>query len=99
MFMLLVHGEFYWIPHALSIIDEETRHLQNILKTFDRLFFFKWTLFLDLFTELSSHICGSDNLIEGAREQAHIGHNIAYSSRCSRRGDISIKSEIMSITY
>ena len=41
IFMLLVHGEFTWIPHALSIIDEETHHLQNILKTFYHVFIFQ----------------------------------------------------------
>ena len=39
--MLLVDGEFTWIPHVLSIIDEETDHFQNILKTFYPVFFFK----------------------------------------------------------
>ena len=41
IFMLLVHGEFTWIPHALSIIDEETHHLQNKLKTFYHVFIFQ----------------------------------------------------------
>ena len=31
------------------------------------------------------------SIIEGARAQAHIDHNIVYSRRCIRRGDISIK--------
>ena len=36
--MLLIHGEFTWIPHALSIIDEETHNLQKMLKTIYRVF-------------------------------------------------------------
>ena len=68
IFMLLVHGGFTWIPHALSIIDKETHHLQNILKTFDRVFVFpKWVPSLDLFIEISSHIYWYDKLIQGAR--------------------------------
>ena len=92
IFTSLVHGGFTWIIYALSIIDEEIHYLQNILKKF-------YMLFLDLFTELSSHRCGSVKLIWGSRMRAHIDHNISYSCRCSRRDDISTKSEIMIITF
>ena len=91
IFMILVHGEFTWIIHVLSIIGEETHQLQNILKTFHCTFFSKWMMSIDLFTEISSHLCGSNKIIEGSRSQAHINHNIAYSCRCSCIGDISIK--------
>ena len=39
--MILFLGEFPWIPHMLSIIDEETHNLQSILKTFCLVFFFQ----------------------------------------------------------
>ena len=99
IFILLVNGGFTWIPYSLSIIDEETHHLQNILKMIDPVFVFpKWMLSLDLFTDLF-HVTGSDKLIQGAKAYARINHNITYSCKCSCRGYISIKSEIMSITY
>ena len=55
----------------LSIIDEETHKLQQILKTFDRVFVFpKYTLSINLYTEISSHRSVSDKVIEGDSTQA-----------------------------
>ena len=69
--MRLVHGDFTWITHMLSIIDEETHNLQQILKTFDRVFVFpKYTLSINLYTEISSHRYVSDKVIEGDSTQA-----------------------------
>ena len=41
IFIILVHGGLIWIPHELSIVDEENHHFKNILKTFDHVFFFQ----------------------------------------------------------
>ena len=71
-------------------------------RTFSKRFtvysFSKWVLYLDIFADISSHRCGYDKLIRGARAQAHIYHNVAYSCRCihrcSCRGDISMKVKL-----
>ena len=97
--ILLAHGQFIWISHVLSIIDEETNHLQNTIKTLDRVFFFPSGCRPSMQSLIFLHITGSDKLIQGPRSQTHLDHNIAYSCIYSRRGDISIESEIMSITY
>ena len=51
-------------------------------------------MYRDLFTEISSHISGSDKLNEGARAQAYLDHNIAYSCRYIHRGIISLKLKL-----
>ena len=56
--------------------------------------FSKWMLSLDLFTEIYSHISGSDQLIYGARAQAHIDHNKACIHGFICRCDISIKMKL-----
>ena len=56
IFIILVNGGFTWIPHALSIIDEETHYLQKMLKKFDPVSIFpKCMPSLDLFNDISSH--------------------------------------------
>ena len=49
-------------------------------------------LSLNLFTELCSHRCGYEKIIDGASAQAHIDHNRA----CSCRGEHRHKRKIMS---
>ena len=51
-------------------------------------------LSLALFNEISSQRSGSDKIIKGDRAESHIDHNISYSCRCIRRGDISIKVKL-----
>ena len=66
IFILLVHGGFTWIPHALSIIYEETHHLQNILKMFDSVFFSTGCR-PSIYSLIFLHITGYDKLIQGDR--------------------------------
>ena len=67
IFILLVIERFSWIPHVLSIIDEETHHLQKILKTFDCLFVFSSGCRPLIDSLIFIHIIGSDKPIQGAR--------------------------------
>ena len=91
------------VLHVFHMSYQSLTRIIITCKTFSKSFtvylFSKWMMYLNLFTDLYSHECGSDKIIQGARAQAHIDHNIEYSCIFSHRGDISIKSEMMSITY
>ena len=67
IFILLFHVGFTWIPHALSIIEEETRHLQNIIKTFYRVIVFPCGCCSCIYSMSFLHITGSNILIKVAR--------------------------------
>ena len=58
---------------GLHVSHMRYQHSQNVLTCI----FSQVDAVLDLFTEISSHIRGSDKLIQVARAKSHIDHNIS----------------------